>query len=120
MRLLPLLSGAILVSLAHGIPQQRRHTRQTDESNGDVCMSKECILASASLFNNMNLNVKPCDNFYEFACGGFVENEVTLHTHHLKAPSDLKQNGTRKKRIIFWTFFPCLLNGFINQFFSRK
>lgn len=76
MRLLPLLSGAILVSLAHGIPQQRRHTRQTDESNGDVCMSKECILASASLFNNMNLNVKPCDNFYEFACGGFVENEV--------------------------------------------
>lgn len=76
MSLLSLLSGAIILGLVHETPQQGQRTRQAYGRNGDVCMSKECILASASLFNNMNLDVKPCNNFFEFACGGFVKNKV--------------------------------------------
>ena len=40
------------------------------------CLSPECIKTSADLLNSMNLNVNPCEDFYEFACGKFNDNVV--------------------------------------------
>ena len=85
MSLLSLLSGAIILGLVHETPQQGQRTRHAYGRNGDVCMSKECILASASIFNNMNRDAKPCNNFFEFACGGFVKNKV-MNAQHKKGP----------------------------------
>ena len=39
-------------------------------------MTKDCVTAAADLLANLDENVDPCDNFYEFACGGFIENKV--------------------------------------------
>ncbi|XP_056414574.1 phosphate-regulating neutral endopeptidase PHEX [Hyla sarda] len=37
------------------------------------CLTPECIEAAASIRNKMNLSVDPCDNFFQFACGGWME-----------------------------------------------
>ncbi|XP_069617574.1 phosphate-regulating neutral endopeptidase PHEX [Ranitomeya imitator] len=37
------------------------------------CLTPECIEAAASIRNKMNLSVDPCDNFFQFACGGWIE-----------------------------------------------
>ncbi|XP_042146201.1 neprilysin-2-like [Ixodes scapularis] len=37
-----------------------------------VCLSPGCVNAASTLLQNMNQSVDPCENFYEFACGGWV------------------------------------------------
>ncbi|KAF9973603.1 hypothetical protein BGZ73_003156 [Actinomortierella ambigua] len=43
-------------------------------ANG-VCTTKECVLLAADILRDMNYEVDPCKDFYEFACGGFVARE---------------------------------------------
>ncbi|XP_072284421.1 phosphate-regulating neutral endopeptidase PHEX [Pyxicephalus adspersus] len=38
------------------------------------CLTPECIEAAADIRNKMNLSVDPCDNFFQYACGGWIEN----------------------------------------------
>lgn len=38
----------------------------------DHCWSPECRQQAAHMVANMNLTTAPCDNFYRYACGGFL------------------------------------------------
>ncbi|XP_029343547.1 neprilysin-2 [Acyrthosiphon pisum] len=41
-----------------------------------LCLSKGCVKAAASLINDMDRSVDPCDDFYQFACGSFIKNTI--------------------------------------------
>lgn len=38
----------------------------------EVCDTSECTLAAAAIIEAMDASVDPCDNFYQFACGGWI------------------------------------------------
>ncbi|XP_018313637.1 LOW QUALITY PROTEIN: membrane metallo-endopeptidase-like 1 [Mycetomoellerius zeteki] len=42
----------------------------------DVCLTSECIHTASNVIKNMDPNVEPCDDFYKFACGGFLESTI--------------------------------------------
>ncbi|XP_043215652.1 neprilysin-2-like isoform X9 [Amphibalanus amphitrite] len=42
----------------------------------DICLTKGCVQAACSILNNMDEQVNPCDDFYQFACGSFIKNTV--------------------------------------------
>ncbi|XP_058806095.1 neprilysin-2-like isoform X2 [Phymastichus coffea] len=47
--------------------------REVSQINSDSkCTSIKCLNESIFYLNNMDLNVDPCNNFYTFACGGFL------------------------------------------------
>ncbi|XP_060860161.1 neprilysin-2-like [Metopolophium dirhodum] len=46
------------------------------EKDNLFCLSKGCVKAAASLINNMDRSVDPCDDFYQFACGSFIKNTI--------------------------------------------
>ncbi|XP_036415110.1 membrane metallo-endopeptidase-like 1 [Colossoma macropomum] len=51
------------------------------ESN--VCTTPDCVTAAARLLQNMDPSVDPCQNFYQYACGGWLERHVIPETSSL-------------------------------------
>ncbi|XP_030633645.1 membrane metallo-endopeptidase-like 1 isoform X2 [Chanos chanos] len=49
-------------------------------STNNVCTTPECVTAAARLLQNMDTSVEPCQNFYQYACGGWLERHVIPET----------------------------------------
>ncbi|XP_066584391.1 endothelin-converting enzyme 1-like [Prorops nasuta] len=43
------------------------------EEYKEMCQSEECIKTAARVIEAMNKSVDPCQDFYQFACGGWIE-----------------------------------------------
>ncbi|XP_027847675.2 neprilysin-2-like isoform X2 [Aphis gossypii] len=50
-------------------------SKEYEEENA-YCFTPGCVKAAASVINNMDLSVDPCDDFYQFACGNFIKYTV--------------------------------------------
>ncbi len=51
-------------------------TMQDTQEGQEICMSKHCISASNRLFQYMDDQADPCQDFNQFACGGFLQKQV--------------------------------------------
>lgn len=53
-------------------------------SVNNICTTSDCVTAAARLLQNMDQHTEPCQNFYQYACGGWQERHVIPETssHH--------------------------------------
>lgn len=52
----------------------KNKTKKRDEDN--VCLTPGCVHAASKMLEQMDQSVEPCDDFYNFACGQYVEDTI--------------------------------------------
>jgi len=89
-----LVVASSLLVLASGLPQVDRflarqfgddlvamESNDVAEQNGEkYCLTAGCVKAASSLLDIIDKDVDPCNDFYEFACGNYV-NQVVIPEH---------------------------------------
>jgi len=40
----------------------------------NVCTSADCVEAAAEILNSIDPEIDPCEDFYGFACNGWIQN----------------------------------------------
>jgi len=67
-------------------------SRKSKESR-DTCQSTSCYKATKSILSHLNETVDPCENFHDFVCGHWCENEAAetdlFNDAHKKVLADL-------------------------------
>ncbi|XP_069975809.1 neprilysin-2-like isoform X2 [Penaeus vannamei] len=46
------------------------------ESPSEKCLTKGCVQAASKLIDSMDEAVNPCDDFFRFSCGGFLQKKI--------------------------------------------
>jgi len=64
------LAVVLSISIGNSVSQLNS---QSVSSQSEICNSAGCISAAHSMIQNMDLTADPCDDFYQYACGGFIE-----------------------------------------------
>ncbi|XP_067653743.1 endothelin-converting enzyme homolog isoform X2 [Haliotis asinina] len=71
LKAIAITSFLIIVALVIFIAWQHFSTKKLE-----VCTTPECVATSAYITSLMNTTQDPCENFYEYACGGWEHNTL--------------------------------------------
>ncbi|XP_014207883.1 neprilysin-2 [Copidosoma floridanum] len=70
-------NAEMLPSIAEALKEiTGRKTPQVVQKTPEICDSPGCVHTASSILENMDPTVEPCDDFYRFACGGFLKNTI--------------------------------------------
>ncbi|PAV56797.1 hypothetical protein WR25_05053 [Diploscapter pachys] len=70
-------------------------------SEDGLCLTQECVRLAANYLNNMNKNVNPCEDFYEFACGRYsVHKVVPEHEKKVAVLNEMRRDLDRQLKDI--------------------
>ncbi|XP_008424089.1 neprilysin-like isoform X2 [Poecilia reticulata] len=49
--------------------------------SNEICTTADCTKSASRLIRNMDASVDPCDNFYQYSCGGWMKKNIIPETH---------------------------------------
>ncbi|XP_043975219.1 neprilysin-like isoform X2 [Gambusia affinis] len=71
-----------------------------------ICTTADCTRSASRLIENMDATMDPCDNFYQYACGGWLKKNIIPEAHTkyglyniLNANLDVILKGVLEKKV---------------------
>ena len=102
--ILIIFSYIFLICDSSAIRTRKSRLRSTlaKEAGGRVCKKEECKDVARRILKNMNTTVDPCENFYQYACGGWIkDNPIPQGKDELSAIVQLSdRNDKLLKRLL--------------------
>ncbi|XP_031235568.1 membrane metallo-endopeptidase-like 1 isoform X2 [Mastomys coucha] len=73
-----------LTRLLHFFRNERTFVKRAlrdSAQKSDTCTTPGCVIAAARILQNMDQSKSPCENFYQYACGGWLRHHVIPETN---------------------------------------
>ncbi|XP_022251670.1 membrane metallo-endopeptidase-like 1 [Limulus polyphemus] len=71
--------------------------RQESNEKREICEKRGCVIAAANLLQNIDESINPCEDFYQFSCGGWIERQVIPDDKSALSVFSLLQDELDKK-----------------------
>jgi hypothetical protein len=68
----------------------------TTKQRPSVCLTEDCIMAASTVLSSLDRSVDPCEDFYEFACGGWIQKSIVSNTDRFKLVDKRNQKAVQK------------------------
>ncbi|XP_076365013.1 neprilysin-2-like isoform X2 [Tachypleus tridentatus] len=84
-----------LPSKADRLVEERQQANENEKR--EICERRGCVIAAANLLQNIDESVNPCEDFYHFSCGGWIERQVIPDDKSALSVFSLLQDELDKK-----------------------
>ncbi|XP_017767260.1 PREDICTED: endothelin-converting enzyme 1 isoform X2 [Eufriesea mexicana] len=64
---------SVVVSSKNGWDEAQILHVTSHGEDGTHCLTEHCVTVAASIINSIDRTVDPCEDFYEYACGGWIK-----------------------------------------------
>ena len=92
------VAGVVVLAVALGVTAStnKQSSKGTDDStivsedDDDevlICMTPSCVEAAAFILQNIDTNIDPCTDFYNFTCGNWAMRNIVPAGMHIKTHS---------------------------------
>ena len=75
-----LIIAVLALAVALGVETSNGGESSSDEQGGgqqsSVCLTPECVKLSAMVLSGLDETIDPCEDFYNFSCGNWVQNTI--------------------------------------------
>ena len=76
-----------------------RDETSSENKDAKVCVTKECMAITASIKANIDEDIKPCDDFYDYACGQWIkDNPIPKGKLQISAFTELRDKNNEIMR----------------------